>query len=63
MLKNRLKSLNSQKLQDKSIEIINENDLEKLKGGKQGTCPKLAACGENYDSCPNLIHCGNNYSG
>lgn len=60
MLKNRLKNLNAQKVIGKSIEIINENELSKIKGGKQCECPKLEHCGTNGCDCPNLISCDHN---
>lgn len=60
MLKNRLKNLNSQKVTGKSIEIINENELSKIKGGKQSECPKLETCQNNCADCPNLVACGIN---
>ncbi len=60
MLKKRLKDLNSQKIQGNSIEIINQNDLSKIKGGLVVECPKLRTCSNNCQDCPNLEHCGVN---
>jgi hypothetical protein len=62
MLKNRLKNLNTQKSIGKSIEIINQNELSQIKGGKKGCeCPKLTSCNINGDcDCPNLVSCGTN---
>lgn len=60
MLKNRLKNLNSQKFVGKSIEIINENELSQLKGGKACVCPKLEECHVNTCDCPNLKCCDTN---
>ncbi len=57
MLKNRLKSLKHEMSEGKSIEIINENDLSQIKGGKQTTCPKLESCGNHCGDCPNLTCC------
>jgi hypothetical protein len=62
MLKNRMKNLGlNTKMESKSIEIINEEALGQIKGGKVHECPKLTVCEENYDSCPNLINCGVNH--
>lgn len=62
MLKNRMKNLGmGAKGESKSIEIINEEALTKIKGGKQCECPKLEVCAENYCSCPNLVNCGVNH--
>jgi hypothetical protein len=61
MLKNRLKNLNSKGLESSSIEIINQEDLFQIKGGKLGgECPKLKTCSTNCQTCPNLEHCGVN---
>lgn len=60
MLKNRLKDL--KKGESKSIEIINERDLQNIKGGKVGDCPKLTSCQTNYDNCPILETCGSNHT-
>jgi hypothetical protein len=60
MLKNRLKNLNYQKNEGKSIEIINQNELSQIKGGKICECPKLEHCGTNCCDCPNLISCDKN---
>ena len=60
MLKKRLKDLNSQKFQGNSVEMINQNDLSKIKGGKLLDCPKLQTCSNNCADCPNLEHCGVN---
>ena len=56
MLKNRLKDLNSKKLQGKSIEMINQNELSKIKGGLK-SCPSLS----QFPNCPNLTECGTYY--
>ena len=63
MLKQKLKNLNNNsKSLSKSIEVINDKDLQSIKGGKLATCPKLTSCGRNYDDCPNLVSCGTNYT-
>lgn len=60
MLKKRLKDLNSKEVQGNSIEIINQNDLSRIKGGVLAECPKLKTCSTNCQDCPNLEHCGVN---
>jgi hypothetical protein len=61
MLKKKLKDLKKGYMENgKSIEIINENDLQNLKGGKLGSCPKLKTCDNNSATCPVLETCGTN---
>ncbi|MCL9805751.1 bacteriocin [Flavobacterium amniphilum] len=63
MLKNKLRDLNKGgKSESKSIEIINDKDLQNIKGGKLGVCPKLTKCETNYDDCPILETCGSNHT-
>jgi hypothetical protein len=63
MLKSKLKNLNCNVIkQKKSIEIINQIDLQYIKGGREGVCPKLTECKTNYDDCPNLVKCGSNHT-
>lgn len=68
MLKNRLKSLGNQGEIGNSFEIINDDDLTKIKGGGgdlglgTGDCPKLKTCTDNWVSCPRLESCSGNYS-
>ncbi|MCL9805750.1 bacteriocin [Flavobacterium amniphilum] len=61
MLKNKLKDLKKGFNNDgKSIEVINEKDLQNIKGGKLVDCPKLKTCDNNSDPCPVLESCGTN---
>ena len=61
MLKRKLKDLNKgAKFESKSIEIINEKDLQNIKGGLVLACPKLRTCDNNSDACPVLETCGTN---
>ncbi len=60
MLKKRLKDLNSTKSQGKSIEMINQNDLSKIKGGRKLDCATLEHCGTHSGDCPNLTSCDHN---
>ena len=60
MLKLKLKDLNKGKNSNvKSIEIINVNDLQNIKGGNMA-CPKLKSCDNNSDACPVLETCDTN---
>lgn len=61
MLKIKLKDLKKGlNHESKSIEVINENDLHNVKGGKELACPKLKTCDNNSDPCPVLETCGTN---
>jgi hypothetical protein len=58
MLKLKLKNLNKgNDFEKKSIQILNDKDLQFLKGG---ACPKLKSCDNNSDPCPVLETCNSN---